>query len=359
MAGDWGPGVARPRRGRPARGCRGARRFRRSWGEPGPGRAGDRAARLGTQGAGAGLHSGPVSSTVPEAPGLTHPTARRQIQAPHHVRHPTQRTRTAPHPVSPRARPPGLGRRRAWGSLPHAGTSARSPHALRSRHPKPALTRGPAALTQFPSAHPPLTLAPPVHPRAPLPAAAPRGAGGVAAAAPFPGRVNKRLLLPARPKKGRLSGVRGGRGGPTLRPCPTWRPWAAQAPGQRGAAPRRQSHPARNLGEGRSPAPPSLPQENRSPSLYSRLSLALPPGASAAPLRSRPNFRPRLPSAPLLLPSPGSPSLRFPLHCPLYLLGLPLAVVPFTRRPPCSPSLHPLLCPPGPPPRCPSVSTQL
>lgn len=40
-----------------------------------------------------------------------------------------------------------------------------------------------------------------------------------------------------------------------------------------------------------------------------------------------------------------------------HLLGLPLAIVPFTRRPPCSQSLHPLLCPPGPPPRCPSVST--
>lgn len=156
-----------------------------------------------------------------------------------------------------------------------------------------------------------------------------------------------------------MSRVRGGRGDPTLRPCPTWRPWAAQAPGQRGAAPRRQSHPARNLGEGRSPAPPSLPQESRSPTLHSRLSLALPPGASAAHLRSRPNFRAAAALSPLLLPSPGSPSLRFPLHCPLYLLGLPLAVVPFTRRPPCSQSLHPLLCPPGPPPRCPSVSTQL
>lgn len=77
---------------------------------PGLGRAGawpgDRAARRGTQGARAGLHSGPVSSAVPEAPGLTHRTARTQTQAPHHVRHPTQQTRTAPQAASP-TRPPG------------------------------------------------------------------------------------------------------------------------------------------------------------------------------------------------------------------------------------------------------------
>lgn len=67
--------------------------------------------------------------------------------------------------------------------------------------------------------------------RGPLPQP-PAGSRRCLGAAPFPDRANKRPLLPARPKKGRLSGVSGGRGGPTLRPCPTWRPWGER----RGAA---------------------------------------------------------------------------------------------------------------------------
>lgn len=229
-------------------------------------RPGDRAARRGTQGAGAGLHSGPVSSAVPEAPGLTHRTAHTQTRAAHHVRRPTRQTRTAPHPASP-TRPPAARAARVSATVARVAarrTPGRQPgvhtHCTRST-PEPAVHSGNPSLSRssrlhkyllahaHPAAHtrsPALTPSPPVHtqqPPPPLPAAAPRGAGGVGGAAPFPRRANKRLLLPARPKKGRLSGVRGGRGGPTLWPCPTWRPRAGQAEGQRGAAPWRPSHP--------------------------------------------------------------------------------------------------------------------
>ena len=76
-----------------------------------------------------------------------------------------------------------------------------------------------------------------------VPTAALQGAGGVCGATRFPRGTNKRLLLLAPPKKGRLSGGSSGRGGPTLRPCPTWR----------------TPHSARDWETCTLPAPPPLP----------------------------------------------------------------------------------------------------
>lgn len=365
----YGSAGARGRRGAGAAGWPRRPRTlppRRARGEPGPG---DRAVRRGTQGAGAGLHTGPVSSAVPESDSSnrshTKPTSPpRQAShaqthsAPHPASptHPSHRTRHADSCVSLRRDKCGTQRtprtphtRQAPAALPGSPHSHLRPLALTPfpgpTHPD---TRGPAVHThpsRTQSSHrPTVTHSPHTHTHtnaahaAPLPPP-PAGSRRCLGAAPFARRANKRPLLPARPKKGRLSSVSGGRGGPaggpTLRPCPTWRPWG----GRRGAA---GSPPCGNptqspglpgLGEppfSGTPPPPrtqvkSHPRTTLSPCPAASSSPGSPPTVSPHSWVPRPALRP-----PLLLQGPAShhtPGL--PLHGPGYLRLLPRSVTPF------------------------------
>lgn len=150
--------------------------------------------------------------------------------APHHVGCPTRQTqRSSRHRPRTHKQHPSLSPPETRRTLTHTQNSTHStyPAHQRSPHIKPPFTPEAPMLTQFPLMHaPPFSHTAATH-AVPLPAAAPRGAFGVCETAGSTSRANKRLLLPAPPKKGCLSGVSGGRGGgagsPTLRPCPTWR----------------------------------------------------------------------------------------------------------------------------------------
>ena len=254
---------------------------------------GERAARRGTQGAGAGLHSGPVSSAVPKPPGgLTHRTGHTQTKLPTTSGIPRADTLGAPPGTTHSPFPLHKPRRHPCLSLQLHVWDPNIPRPLHTLHTRQALSGGPhshlrrPALTPFPAHTHPLTRSPHgshpshtqssrmqllthalpsnthlpshtqmLHKRPPpkLPARSRRCLG----AAPFPRRANKRPLLPARPKKGRLSSVSGGRGGPaggpTLRPCPTWRPQGGQRRAAQGGRAARCGNPTLSPGLGELP----------------------------------------------------------------------------------------------------------
>lgn len=155
----YGSAGARGRRGAGAAGWPRRPRTlppRRARGEPGPG---DRVFRRGTQGAGAGLHTGPVSSAVPESDSSnrshTKPTS-----PPRQASH--AQTHSAPHPASPTH--PSHRTRHADSCV-----SLRRDKCGTQRTPRTPHTRqAPAALPGSPHSHlRPLALTPlpgPTHP---------------------------------------------------------------------------------------------------------------------------------------------------------------------------------------------------
>lgn len=350
---------------------------RRARAEAGPG---DAAARWGTQGAGAELHSGPVSSAVPEAPG-TDSSGRlhTNITPPHHhhVRHPTRRHTRRPsrhHPRTlstahaTRTRPSlcrdTCGTQHTPRPLPTPRTR-QAPSALSgSPHPhlQPPRTRSPR-FTHPPAAHSHHTLSPHTRiPRARPPSAAARGEPAVSGgrafpgprkqAAPSPGPAKERPLVrrqrrAGRPNTAALSHLaalgRAARGSrePSVRRHPTSTPHTNKitAPNYTRASSHRLLQPwlpayslCLQLGPQASPPDPSFTPEPHLPS----------------PRRSPPP-RPWVPSIappcrhPLTLStrlSPVSPISFVPQS--FFFWSLSLLPPPPASASPASPGLHPV-----------------
>lgn len=215
-------------------------------------RPADRVAGGGPRAPGRGCILGPLAQPPRR---LTHPTGhtetvppRQAARAAHACSAPPRLTH-APSPPRAQPLPVAAAPRVDPSRRPHTRPSTRRSPEQHPAHTPLPLPRSPVTHSSCPSPR----AQPSTHTRptrslpgslSPLPAAAPAGSGRCLWGRPFPGRANKRLPLPARPKKGRLSGVRGGRGGParspTLRPCPTWRPRGGAAkptlPGDSGEA---------------------------------------------------------------------------------------------------------------------------
>lgn len=173
--------------------------------------ASNRAAPRGTQRTRVGLHSGPVSSAVPEAPGgLTHRTSGsphsghtnktgHQLEHPHdsHAQHPVPHLRSPARHVTHRqpSVTPSVHMQILHMSLDFTTHSAhftpRTPRAGKLCLSRPLHSHAASRGHVPPSTHQPPSCS--------------------CEAAPFPCRANKRLFLPALMKKGRLS--RSGRAG--------------------------------------------------------------------------------------------------------------------------------------------------
>lgn len=128
---------------------------------------GERAARRGTQGAGAGLHSGPVSSAVPKPPGgLTHRTGHTQTKLPTTSGIPRADTLGAPPGTTHSPFPLHKPRRHPCLSLQLHVWDPNIPRPLHTLHTRQALSGGPhshlrrPALTPFPAHTHPLTRSP-------------------------------------------------------------------------------------------------------------------------------------------------------------------------------------------------------
>ena len=330
---------------------------------------GDAAARRGTQGAGAELHSGSVSSAVREAPG-TDSSGRLHTNttSPTTSGNPRADTLGAPPGITHAPFPPRTPRGHArLSAVTRVGSNTHLDlYPLRTHAKHPPLSQeahihicGPRAHAARDS-HTHLPLTPITHSarthecyaRGPLPQP-PAGSRRCLGAAPFPDSANKRLLLPARPKKGRLSGVSGGRGGPTLRPCPTWR---RAARGSREPSVRR--HPTSTPHTNKITAPnytrasfhrllqPRLPAYSLCPQL----------GPQASPLDPSFTPEPHLPSPRRSLPPrPWVPSTAPPDRHPLTLSTRLFPVSPISFVPqsfssvPVSPPLLRLPCVPWTP----------
>lgn len=325
-AGGSGVGAGRARG---ARGCPGARgRFRPGGRER---RLGPETAQLGggPREPGRGCILGPLaqpsrrlleadssdgSHTNSLPPRQTSHAQTRTARHPVSPTHPSQRTDRADSPVSlhrdtcgtrtsrlaytshTRQAPAALA-----GTPPHIGGPPRSrpsprtrtplTHAAHTHHTTVLTHAAPLIRTPFTHAsslhtHKCYTRSPPLTPVAPLPHP-PARSRWCLGAAPFPRRANKRPLLPAGPKKGRLSGVSGGRGvpagGPTLWPCPTWRPRGGQR-GAAGSPPCGKPHSARQpQGAALFQYPSSTPNTNKiTPLNYTRAWSWPPPPAPTA-----------------------------------------------------------------------------